>query len=104
MTARTCAAPGCDHPVPRRPGPGRPAIYCSPACRPSATPRPGGPITVDATHDDSATGGAGWTVTLRRGRRAVPVASDLGRFAARLLRDDLQRLLHPRREEGAHTI
>ena len=28
----TCAAPDCDHPVPRRPGGGRPAIYCSPEC------------------------------------------------------------------------
>jgi hypothetical protein len=101
MTARTCAAPDCDNPVPRPPGPGRPPIYCSATCRPSATPRPA--ITVDLDHDDTTHSGAGWTVTLRRGPRAVTVASDLGRFAATMLRDDLQRLLHPRTKEAPHT-
>jgi hypothetical protein len=103
MNAPTCAAPGCDQPVPRRPGPGRPAIYCSPACRPSATTRRQGPITVDIDHDDTTPRGAGWTVTMRRGHRRVTIASDIGRFAATLLRDDLQRLLHPRSQEGART-
>jgi hypothetical protein len=102
MSARSCAAPGCNNPVPCRPGPGRPAIYCSPACRPSRTPRPGGPITIDVDHDDTP-GGAGWTVTMRRGTRAVTIATNLGRFSATLLREDLNRLMHPRREEGAHT-
>ncbi len=101
MNARACAAPDCDNPVPRRPGPGRPQIYCSPACRPSATPRPA--ITVDVDHDNTVTSGAGWTVTLRRGPRTVTIATNLGRFAAIMLHDDLQRLLHPRREEGAPT-
>jgi hypothetical protein len=40
---------------------------------------------------------------MRRGTRTVTIASNLGRFAAKLLRDDLNRLLHPRREEGAQT-
>jgi hypothetical protein len=40
---------------------------------------------------------------MRRGTRAVTIATNLGRFSATLLRDDLNRLLHPRREEGAHT-
>ncbi len=29
-----CARPGCNNPIARRAGPGRPAIYCSPDCRP----------------------------------------------------------------------
>lgn len=101
MTPPTCAAPGCANPVPRRPGPGRPAIYCTPDCRP--TPPPGGPITVTLDHASETAGGAGWTVTLRRGPHTVTIADNLGRFAAILLRDDIQRLLHPRQQKGAPT-
>lgn len=102
MNPAPCAAPGCDNPVPHRPGPGRPAIYCSSTCRPSRQPGHGHTITVNLAHDDDATPGAGWTLTLRRGTRQVRIADNLGRFEAILLHNELQALLHPR-EKGAVT-
>ncbi len=102
MNGQTCAAPGCDNPVDRRPGQrGRPAIYCSLACRPSRQGNAGA-ITVDVGQDDdNAAGGRTWMVTLRRGRRRVVVGRDLGRFSAAMLSRELRALLHPRtRQEG----
>lgn len=102
MSARTCAAPGCDNPVVRRPGRrGRPPIYCSLACRPSL--RGANEIHVDVVHEEPDDIGAGrlWTVTLRRGHRRVVVGRDLGRFSATLLAAELRSFLHPRaRQEG----
>ncbi len=103
--SRTCAAAGCDNPVSRRPGVGRPPIYCSPACRPSRSPS-AGQVSVDVHQDDDSDEGAGrcWTVTLHRGRRAVVVGRDLGRFSASVLSDELRTLLHPRSRQEGDTI
>jgi hypothetical protein len=99
----TCAAPGCDNPVARRPGRrGRPPIYCSPSRRPS---RKGtiNQVRVEVAQDDDDAHGSGrfWTVTLRRGRRSVVVGRDLGRFSATVLCGELRAVLHSRtRQEG----
>jgi hypothetical protein len=90
----TCAASGCENPVPRRPGPGRPAIYCSPECRPTRC-RPG--IVVEIDHPDESPDGRRarrvWTVRLRRGRRVVVIAGDLGWPSANALATQLEDLL-----------
>jgi hypothetical protein len=91
----TCAAPGCENPVPRKPR-GRPAIYCNAACRPSQ--RSSG-IDVELLRDDGDAGSAGriWTVRLRRRGRSVTVAESLGWPSATALAGDLTELLTPRR-------
>ncbi len=98
--ARTCAAPGCDRPVPRT-GRGRPAIYCSAACRPSYH-RPG--ILVEVDHPDATTDGRPtervWVVRLRRGQRIVVIANDLGWPSAHALARQLNDLIHPRQHPG----
>lgn len=101
---KICAAPHCDTPLTPNPR-GRPAIYCSPACRPSGR-RPA--ITVDITHPDISPDGRPaqrvWTVTLRRGSTTVVIATDLGWPSAIALATAmataLDDLLTPRR---AHT-
>ena len=89
---RTCAADGCDNPVPRRPGKiGRPPIYCSPACRPSRA-RPA--VYVEAERaDDSDDPSRGWEVRLRRGEHVVVLQRQLGRFSATALAADVLALL-----------
>jgi len=103
VSGRTCASPGCDNTVARRPGQrGRPPIYCSPSCRPSRRAA-GTQVLVEVDHHEEDDDGAGrlWTVTLRRGARRVVVGRDLGRFSATLLAGELRTLLHPRtRQEG----
>lgn len=92
MSAAVCAAPGCDNPLPRRPGRrGRPPIYCSPECRPS----PGRQVLgVEAEQSDAdEDGGRDWEVRLRRGRRAVVVQRGLGRFSATALAAEIQMLI-----------
>jgi hypothetical protein len=104
VSSATCAAPGCDRPIPpRRPGAiGRPPIYCSVGCRPSA--RNHARFHVDIDHDDTdATSGPQWNVRLRRGRRTVTVATGLGRLTASALASELRRFLTPQ-EEGGDTI
>lgn len=102
-----CAAPGCDNPVVRRHGkPGRPAIYCSPACRPSRVGRRGQlSIEVDQQEDagdsDGPHPGRAWVVLLRRGPRTVIVGRDLGRFSATALAAELRQLLSARQEGDA---
>jgi hypothetical protein len=97
--SRICAAPGCDNPVLRRPGVGRPPIYCSLACRPSLSGT-AGQLSVEL-HEEDDGAGRSWTVTLRRGSRSVIVGRGLGRFSASALGGELQVLLHPRtRQEG----
>ncbi|HEX2053001.1 MAG TPA: hypothetical protein VHJ78_04635 [Actinomycetota bacterium] len=102
---QSCAAPGCDNPVLRRPGVGRPPIYCSPACRPSRSGA-AGQLTVDVHQEDDDGQGAGrcWTVALRRGRHSVVVARELGRFSASQLCNELRALLHPRSQQKGDTI
>jgi hypothetical protein len=91
----TCAAAGCENPVPRKPR-GRPAIYCTATCRPSQR-RSG--IDIELLRDDDDAGSAGriWTVRLRRGARSVTVSEALGWPSANALVSDLTELLAPRR-------
>ncbi len=100
-----CAAAGCDNAVERHAGRiGRPPIYCSPTCRPSRARGSRNSISVEVEqHDhDGDRQGRCWTVTLRRGTRAVVVGHDLGRFSATLLSAELHTLLQPgARREGA---
>jgi hypothetical protein len=106
---RTCAAPGCGRTVSRRPGRGRPPIYCSPACRPSQTGGRGQrrAVTVEVDPDDSnaADPAAARTflVRLRRGKRAVVVAREVGRFSAAVLAEELRGLLGPVARQGGGT-
>ena len=98
----TCAAAGCDNPVPDRAGqPGRPNLYCSPTCRPSTGRRRRAPLSIDVHQDDDDTGNPRtWTVQLRRGVDTITIGRDLGRFTAAALARDLQQLIHPARQEG----
>ena len=97
MSAPTCAATGCTNPVPRTSRQGRPAIYCSPACRP---PRR---LTVEITHPDTTPDGRAvervWTVRLRRGRRTVTIAENLGWPSASALAGQLDQLLNRSQQE-----
>jgi len=84
---RTCAAKGCDNPVPERIGPGRPFIYCSASCRPSAgrtTTR--GNLVAEIDHlpttENVRPTGRIWSVRLRRGQRSITIAEELGRPSA----------------------
>lgn len=96
-----CAAAACTNPVPATGRPGRPAIYCSPSCRPARKPgtrrRPPA-LTVEAVDTNNDTNPPGrnprsWTVRLRRGTTTVTVADHLGRFTATALAGDIQHLI-----------
>ncbi len=85
---RTCAAKGCDRPVPERIGRGRPFIYCSPSCRPSAgaNNHTRGALVAEIDHEPTTENvrpaGRIWSVRLRRGKRSVTIAEELGRPSA----------------------
>lgn len=106
--AATCAAPDCEQPVPRTNHTGRPAIYCSPGCRPShnRTPRRAG-VTVEIEHPDVSPDGRPadrvWTVRLRKGEHRVVIADNLGWPTANALAHQLNDLLNttPARTGGA---
>jgi hypothetical protein len=99
MTAnqRTCANPDCDNIVPRRQRTGRPAIYCSTSCRPSAQ-HTAPTITVEIGHPDRSPDGRPpqrvWTVRLRRGTHTVTIADNLGWPTAAALAEQLDSLIH----------
>jgi len=98
-----CAAPGCDNVVVRTNAPGRPAIYCSATCRPS---RHRAGVAVEVAHPDTSPDGRDasrvWLVRLRRGRRVVTIADNLGWPSAYALATELEQLLLSRpRQEGA---
>ena len=97
MTGPTCARDGCTNPVARTGRQGRPAIYCSPACRP---PRH---LTVEVTHPDTSPDGRPadrvWTVRLRRGHHTVTIADNLGWPSATALAGQLDQLINPPRQE-----
>ncbi|HLN42560.1 MAG TPA: hypothetical protein VK215_08895 [Acidimicrobiales bacterium] len=108
MTAeRICAADGCDNTVIRHGRPGRPAIYCSPDCRPSRIAGPGHPVVTvevaqdDEHDDDGSDAGRNWVVRLQRGHDIVTIGRDLGRFSAMALAGDLCRLFGPTHREEA---
>ncbi len=107
MTAAAvvCAAHGCVNPVPRNAGPGRPAVYCSPACRPNH-PQP--KILVEVDHPETSPDGRPvervWTVRLRRGQDVVVIANDLGWPSAHALVGALGDILRPRSRQTGGTI
>lgn len=93
-----CAAPDCDNPIGHAPT-GRPARYCSNACRARAhrhrhTTTPAiaevtmGSASSRGRHPDRA-----WLVQLRRGERNVIVAIGLRRPAAERLAEQVNDLL-----------
>lgn len=98
----SCAAPGCVNPLPPR-GAGRPAIYCSPACRPSKQ-APQHQLRVEVNHPEASPDGRApervWIVRLRRGNQAVVIADCLGWPSATALARQLEDLIHvPARKE-----
>lgn len=102
---RICAAEGCQNAVVRSHRPGRPAIYCSPDCRPSRIAGPGHPtvaveVAQDDEHDDGTQAGRNWVVRLQRGDDSVTIGHDLGRFSAQALAGDLRRLFGPAGQGG----
>lgn len=90
-----CAAPGCANPVPPRVGRrGRPAIYCSPECRPRGRRRPGLVIELDHDDDDEQhPSGRDWLVRIRRGPESVVVGRGLGALSARAFATELRHFL-----------
>jgi hypothetical protein len=101
MTERgICASPDCANPLPERSGRGRPFIYCTPACRPTAqqhSHRLGVEIDHEATECGERPSGRVWSVALRRGTKSVVVATELGRPSAEHLAAQITDLLtaHP---------
>jgi hypothetical protein len=107
----SCANPGCDNALPARGRTGRPAIYCSPACRKRqrATPITPGDATnttdgadtvvVELDHPDTSPDGRPperiWTLRLRRGEHVVVIAEGLGWPTANALARQLQDLFAP---------
>jgi hypothetical protein len=105
----SCANPGCDKPLPARGHTGRPAIYCSPACRqrrPRTRPGPAAKTPAAATPDaivveldhpaESPDGRAiqrVWTLQLRRHDRVVVIAEGLGWPTANALARQLTQLI-----------
>ena len=78
-TAAVCEAPGCNEPIHRQ-GTGRPARFCSPACRAAA-------------HRADRPPERSWMVRLRRGQRSVIVAIGLRRPDADRLASQVAELL-----------
>lgn len=96
--AGRCAAPGCHQPL-RPAGTGRPARFCSNACRtrahrqrhtttPAVAEADKGSASSRGRHPDQA-----WLVRLRRGERAIIVAIGLRRPAADRLAEQINDLL-----------
>ena len=96
----SCAAPGCDRPLPRA-GTGRPARFCSPGCRVrshrAATQDKAKPVSVEVDLGSASSRGRpierAWLVRLRRGHRSVIVAIGLRRPAADRLAEQIADLL-----------
>jgi hypothetical protein len=101
-TTAVCAGPGCRQPI-RRQGTGRPARFCSPACRTRshrAKRAKDMPITVEVDYGSATSrgrpAGAAWMVRLRRGDKAVIVAVGQSRAAADRLAEQLTDLVTTR--------
>jgi hypothetical protein len=95
----TCAAPGCTNLLPE-PGLGRPAQFCSQACRQRAWrthQRQRGTLVAEvdmgSTSSKGRTQGRIWLVRLRRNNEKVIVAIGLHRAAADALADHINELL-----------
>lgn len=96
MAAR-CAGPGCDHPIVPA-ATGRPARFCSNACRSRAHRRrhSSAPAVAEADMGSASSRGRhperAWLVRLRRDQRSVVVAIGLRRSAADRLVDQINEL------------
>jgi hypothetical protein len=99
-----CAAPGCTLTLTlTRTGRGRPTRYCSPTCRTAAhrehRRHRNQPLHAQTDHGStSAKGrpsGRAWLIRLRRGHRAVIIATGLTQPAAEHLTHQINQLLHP---------
>ena len=93
-----CAAPGCANPLAH--GPGRPASFCSEACRARAyrqRRRQRGTIVAEvdlgSTSSKGRTEGRVWLVRLRRGNESVIIAIGLSRMRADALAERITKLL-----------
>jgi hypothetical protein len=99
----TCRATGCTNPIVANQR-GRPALYCSPQCRPSYSRSRR--LTVEVGHPESCPDGRPpervWTVRLRRGKQTVVVGEALGWPSAHALAGELNELLTgpARQKEG----
>lgn len=97
-----CAAPGCAATLTRRPR-GRPAIYCSPACRTAAhrkhQTRDDQPLIVEVDHGSTSSkdrpSGRVWMIRLRRGNRSVILIAGLGRASADTLAAEIRHVIDP---------
>jgi hypothetical protein len=104
-----CAAANCDNSLPVGSGRGRPAIYCSPRCRPTALKQHRRNVEVEVAHEPTQEGdrpsGRVWSVTIRRGARGVVIAAELGRPSAESLAAQVTALLNdrPKGEEKASS-
>lgn len=93
-----CAAPGCNDPITPA-ATGRPARYCSPACRARAHRRRHAPVpaVAEVTMGSASSRGRhpdrAWMVQLRRGNGGVVVAIGLRRTAADRLAEQINHLL-----------
>jgi len=104
-----CAAPGCTLPLTRT-GRGRPTRYCSPTCKTAAhrehRRHRNQPLRVETDHGSTSaknrSGGRVWLVRLRRGHRAVIIATGLTRPAAEHLTHQINQLLHPPPHSAGH--
>ena len=99
--SRLCAKDGCDNTVLRSGRPGRPAIYCSPECRP--TPPKVRGLSVSGTHEpteeNTRPAGRIWQVQLSRGARMVMIADGLGRPSAEHLARRVSEIISSRRTD-----
>jgi len=95
----SCAGPGCDNPL-ERTGPGRPARFCSPACRVRAhraKQKAREPVTVEVDFGSASSRGRrpdrAFMVRMRRGKESVIVAIGLTRPAAESLAEQIAGLV-----------
>ena len=110
-TPTSCAAPDCANPLTHHPN-GRPARYCSPACRvrhhrqrQRVTPDP---ITVEvdmgSANSRGRPPGRAWLVRLQHADRSVIIAIGLRRHAADRLAEQLTDLFTNTQEEETTTL
>jgi hypothetical protein len=82
---RRCAGPGCAGTIQAKTGRGRPALYCSPACRETEAKRRHR-LHVEVEHEPTEFGerptGRVWSVVLSRGVHRLVIANELGRPSA----------------------
>jgi hypothetical protein len=104
-----CAAPGCTEPVARA-ATGRPAVFCSGACRVRAHRArqrdAAEPVSVEVDMGSATSRGRpaerAWMVRLRRGQSSVIVAVGLRRPAAERLAGQIADLLDTGQPGASH--